>query len=243
MLRVVIVDDEPLARQGIRQLLAQHDSVQLVGEAGSVAVAAEVIQREKPDAVFLDIEMHGLTGFDLIKAVADPPEVVFVTAHSRYAVDAYDIAASDYLLKPVKAKRLAEAIGKLEKSQQAKANEALANAARETGPPVLRLKARDRIVILRIDSIAALRAEGDYTHVWAENRAPFLTGQPLGKLEAELPQPPFLRLGRSLIINTARLRDISSIRRDVTQIRLDGCAEGFVIGRALAVRLKRALGE
>lgn len=90
MLRVIVVDDEALARQGMHRLLSAYASVQLIGEAGSVKAAADLIRNEKPDAVFLDIEMHGDNGFDLLRAIDDPPKIIFVTAHSQYAVKSYE---------------------------------------------------------------------------------------------------------------------------------------------------------
>jgi two-component system, LytTR family, response regulator len=235
MLRVVVVDDEPLARQGMRQLFAKHPSVELAGEAGSVAAAADLIRRVKPDAVFLDIEMHSGTGFDLLRDLPDPPDIVFVTAHNQYALKAYDVAATDYLLKPVNPKRLAIAIERLNKARKAR----LAGTGAADKAPVLRLKTRARMMVVRADAIVAMQAEGDYTRVFAEKTPAILASQSLGKLEALLPKPPFVRLSRSLMINGARLREIEYMTRDSTRIWLNGCADSFVLGRAAAAKLRK----
>lgn len=237
MLRVAVVDDERLARQRMRQLLAKHPAVKLVGEAGSVTAAAELIRREKPDAIFLDIEMHGTDGFDLLRGLSDPPDIVFVTAHSQYAVKAYDFCATDYLLKPVDPKRFAAAVAKLEKARQARRD---AEAPKRTDEvQVLRLKTRARTVVIRIDAIVALRAEGDYTSVVVEKMPSILAGQSLGRIEAMLPAARFIRLSRSLMINVARLREIETIDRDATRIHLHGCTDSFLVGRAAAARLRK----
>jgi two-component system LytT family response regulator len=238
MLRVVVVDDEPLARQGMRQLLAKHSSVQLVGEAGSVKAAADLIQREQPDAVFLDIEMHGDTGFDLLQQLTEPPDIVFVTAHSQHAVKAYDVAATDYLLKPVNPKRLATALAKLAKTRQIRRE--ADQSRQQDGIPVLRLKARGTTVIVRVDSIVAIRAEGDYAFVLAEKMPPVLAGQSLGQLEATMPKPPFIRISRSLVINMVRVREIETVDRDTTRLWLTGWTESFLLGRAASAKLKKA---
>lgn len=236
MLRVVVVDDEPLARQGMRQLFARHAGVELAGEAGSVAAAAELIRRVKPDAVFLDIEMHSGTGFDLLRDLPDPPDIVFVTAHSEYALKAYDVAATDYLLKPVNPQRLATAIERLNKARKVR----LASAGASDKAPVLRLKMRARTLVVRADAVVAMQAEGDYTRVFAEKTPAILASESLGKLEALLPKPPFLRLSRSLMINGERLREVEYITRDSTRIWLNGCAESFELGRAATAKLRKA---
>lgn len=235
MLRVVVVDDEPLARQAMRQLLAEQPSVTLVGEAGSVKAAAELIERERPDAVFLDIEMHSAKGFDLVTMLDHPPDIVFVTAHSQYALQAYDVSALDYLLKPVRPDRLASAIAKLKRSHQARRV-----IDQSETPAVLRLKTGTKTSIIRVEEIVALRAEGDYTMVLVDKTPSVLAGESIGRLESLLPKASFVRLGRSLIINIDRLREIEVLDRDSTRIRLDGYTETFVLGRAAAAQLKKA---
>ena len=109
MLRVAVIDDERLARQAIRQLLAAHPSLQLVGEADSKDSALALIRQEKPDGVFVDIRLPGGTGFELIQSLDAPPKVVMVTAHAEHTLQAFDIEAIDYLLKPVRPSRLCSA--------------------------------------------------------------------------------------------------------------------------------------
>lgn len=233
MLRVAIVDDEALARRGMRRLLEKHRQIEVIGEAASARLAVDLIRAERPDAVFLDIEMHGESGFDVLRDLDNAPDVVFVTAHDRYAVKAYDFSVLDYLLKPVDPERLAAAIARLEKAQAAR------QALSKRGPPTLRLRTHARTVIQRVDAIAALRAEGDYTRVFALGGPAVLVGQSLGKFEAELPMPPFLRVNRSLIVNTDRMREIETIDRNTMHIRLDGCGEPFEVGRAAAARIRK----
>ncbi|NVO14549.1 MAG: response regulator transcription factor [Rhodoplanes sp.] len=234
MLRVVIVDDEALARRGMRRLLAAHPAVDVVGEAASVKTAAELIRIEKPDAVFLDIEMRGDTGFDLVSGLDDPPDIVFVTAYDHYAVKAYDVSALDYLLKPVDPARLGAAVARLEKARTAR------QALRRGSAPVLHVKTNAKTVLVRIGAVVAMQAEGDYTRIFAANAPPLLAGQSLGKFEAQMPQPPFLRISRSLMVNIDRLVEIETIDRDTTRIGLDGCAESFVVGRIVAAKVKKA---
>jgi two-component system, LytTR family, response regulator len=233
VLRVAIVDDEALARRGMRRLLGGYKQLEIVGEAASLKTAMELIRAERPDALFLDIEMHGGSGFDLLQDLQERPDVVFVTAHDRYAVKAYDFSVLDYLLKPIDPERLAEAVTKLEKARASR------QALLRSQAPALRLRTNTRTLIQRVDCIAAMRAEGDYTRVFVANSPAILVGQSLGRFEAQVPTPPFLRINRSLIVNTHRIREIETVDRDTMHISLDGCAEAFVVGRATAARIRK----
>ncbi len=113
MLRVMLIDDERLARQALRGMLAPMPDVEIVAEAADVAGALEMVTREKPHALFLDVQMPRANGFDLLRQLEAPPKVAFVTAYSEHAVRAFDVDAVDYLLKPVRASRLAQAVARL----------------------------------------------------------------------------------------------------------------------------------
>lgn len=237
MLRVIVVDDELPAREGLRQLLATHADIRIVGEAAAPNDAVALIRKERPDVVFLDIEMHSATGFDVLEELPEPPAIVFVTAHSHYATKAYDVAAVDYLLKPVRPARLAETISRLEKRNATEAGPHPPKHAAQ--PSLLRLKSGGRTVLLRTETIIALQAEKDYTSVFSERRAPLLASQSLGELEELVPSPPFVRLDRSLVINADRIREIETIDRSCTRLRLEGHPEAFLLGRTATARLKR----
>lgn len=234
MLRVVIVDDEPLARQGMRQLLAAYGTISIVGEAATSANAARVISQAKPDVVFLDVDMPGKDGFALLDTLPFRPHVVFVTAYAEHAVRAFEVQAVDYLLKPVRAERLQAVLLRLEglvrlepTSQQNRQN------------AMLRLKIRDRMLAMPVENVIALCAERDYTRVLIDNVPPVLVGQVIGDLQASLPAAEFVRLGRSLVINITKLREIRQFSRDETTIRLDGWNDPFKLGRAATYQLKR----
>ena len=241
MLRVIVVDDETLARHGMRDLLGRHASVKLVGEAGSITAAKSLIRREKPDAVFLDIEMRPGSGFAMLQALDDPPDIVFVTAHSQYALKSYEFAAADYLLKPVDPRRLAATVKPLEKSQRLRRMTRC--SALHDGPPVLEIKVNGKIVMLRADTVVALCADGDFTRVLVEKRQPVLAGKLIGELAKQLPSPPFLRLGRSLVVNGTRLAEIEYLSRNATRIKLDGHPENFTLGRRAAATLKQSFAQ
>lgn len=231
MLRILIADDEPLARRALRRLLEPHADVALAGEAESLAQTVELVARERPDLVLLDIELNDGDGFKLFAATPAPPPVIFVTAYSDYAVDAFAVEAIDYLLKPVAQPRFDLALER--------ARRLLARPARAS--EVIELRSPSRTVRARPADILAVRAEGDFSHVHFADQPPLMILRSLSQFEAQLPAPPFLRLGRSLIVNCDRVRAIEARSRDETRLVLAGLAEPIPLGRAAALRLRQAL--
>ncbi|HWB50588.1 MAG TPA: response regulator transcription factor [Stellaceae bacterium] len=246
-MRVLIVDDERLARQAMRRLLAGHDEIEIAGEAESLAEAIAAIARTEPELVFLDIELGGgADGFDLLAGLERPPMVVFVTAYAEHAVEAFAVDAVDYLLKPVAPERLAESLARAARQLAlgfaAPAGPKSANPT-STSPAVIALRTPKQTVLAAPGAIAALRADGDFTHVFVAEQAPMMIWRTLGHFESLLPSPPFLRLGRSLIINRDRLRRVETLSRVEARITLEGVPEPVVLGRTAAARLRRALAD
>jgi two-component system LytT family response regulator len=239
MPRVLIVDDEHLARQAMRRLLASHPDVEIVGEAHGVSDALREIERTQPQLVFLDIELGGADGFDLLAGLEAPPVVVFVTAYAEYAVEAFAVNAVDYLLKPVDPERLAESLKRAGR-ELARAEPAVGASS---GGSVIAFKTPKRTVLAKPAEIVALRADGDFTHVFVADRTALMIWRTLSHFENLLPSPPFLRLGRSLIVNRDRLRTIETPSRETARLMLDGMDEPVMLGRAAAARLREALGD
>lgn len=234
-MRVLIVDDEPLARSAMRRLLAAHPAVEIVGEADSIDQAISAIERTQPQLVFLDIELGGGDGFDLLAALERPPIVVFVTAYAEHAVEAFAVDAVDYLLKPVAPARLAESLARVERQ--------LAPAATPAGPGVIELRTPKRTVLAHPAEIVALRADGDFTRVHVADQPEVMIWRTLAHFESLLPSPPFLRLGRSLIINRDRLRNIETPSRSSARVTLQGLAEPLILGRTASAKLREALAD
>ena len=235
MKTVLIIDDEPLARQHLRQLLTEFDDIQIVGEADSASKARRLIEQEKPDALFLDVQMPKAGGFSLLQNLKNPPRVVFVTAHSEYAVEAFEVDAVDYLLKPVRPERMALALERLR-----------SNSPAETpwqNKDRICFKTPERTVIVSVEKIVALEAEGDFTRIFVEDDRPILICHNLSHYEKTLPSPPFIRLDRSLMINGDRMEKIEPIGRDYKNMILKGREKPFVLGRAAHRRLTEVLRE
>lgn len=230
-MRVLIVDDEPLARAAMRRLLAAHRTVEIVGESDSVATARAAIVAARPDLVFLDIELGGDDGFDLLATLDSPPIVIFVTAYAEHAVAAFAVDAIDYLLKPVDPERLAESLARAERQR----------ASRPQPAPAIELRTPRRTVFAQPGEIVALRADGDFTQVHLAGQPPVMIWRTLAHFESLLPAPPFLRLGRSLIVNRDRLRCVETLSRASTRLTLEGLADPIEIGRSAAARLRDAM--
>ena len=191
-MKALVVDDEPLARRELRRLLAAFPSVQIIGEAGNIDEARLRIEELAPDVVFLDIQMPGGTGFDLLTQLDRVPRIVFTTAYDQYAVKAFDVNALDYLLKPIEPERLATALRKIEATPLAAPNDA----------PLEQLFIRDgpRCWFVPLREVSLFSAEGNYVRLLWGNERPLL-GRSLAALEQKLDPQRFFRANRGQIVN------------------------------------------
>jgi DNA-binding LytR/AlgR family response regulator len=209
--RVLVVDDEAPARSELRHLLGAHPQVEVVGEATNVAEALGLAA--ECDALFLDVEMPGASGIDAARLVhgrAEPPAVVFVTAHAEYAVDAFAVEAFDYLLKPVDAERLARVVERLLARVAPSAR-----IARKI--PVV---AGGRTELIDQDQVHFIQAEGDYSRVHVHDRS-YLSTASLRELEEALPEDRFMRIHRSYIVNLAKVAAVRRAGEDRIRLALD----------------------
>jgi two-component system LytT family response regulator len=236
-LRALVVDDERLARKRLRDLLARHPEVEVVGEADGLESAREVAEALRPDLLFLDVELSPGSGFELLPLLSFRPTTIFVTAYETFAVRAFEVAAFDYLLKPVEPERLARAIGRLlldrEGSEQARAME----RPRAEDPVVLKDAGTVRIVELA--KIAAIRAEGAYSRVLLSEAPAMTVLRGISEWERLLPAEDFARIDRSLIVRPALVRRIEAVSRDEAWVTLEGLASRLEVGRAASLRLRR----
>ena len=199
-MKALIVDDEPLARRELRRLLAVHRSIQIVGEAGDIDEARECIESLAPEVVFLDIQMPGGTGFDLLTRLDRVPRIIFTTAYDHYAVTAFEVNALDYLLKPIEPERLAAALDKLQ---------AAAGWETHKDSPLEQLFVRDgpRCWFIPVRDVSVFSAEGNYVRIqWGQERP--LLGRSLAALESRLDPQRFFRANRQQIINLESIRSV-----------------------------------
>lgn len=239
-LRALLIDDEPPARDLLRRLLDTHaDRVEIVGEARSVADAAVLCARLRPELLFLDIHLPGEDGFALLPRLAAPlPKIIFVTAHDAFAVRAFEVNALDYLLKPVAPARLAAALARLT-SPPPPAPAAL--AATDT----VLLRSDQNLLAAPVTSITHIEAEENYTRVHLADAPPMLIRRPLAEWEKLIPPALFLRLDRSLLINLSAVRALDTRSRDEALLHLTGRdpARPLVLARLASLRLRQALAD
>jgi two-component system LytT family response regulator len=238
-MRVLITDDEPLAVELMSQLLQAEDGVEVVGVARSGRQAIASIRKERPDLVFLDIEMPGLGGFAVVEALQEDdhmPLVVFVTAFDKYAVDAFDVNAVDYLLKPVEASRLRRALQRvrerMEESSKGTLLKAMNEARRQTGDgagalgevveEVNRLPVRqgDTVQLLEFEDIDWVDAAGDYMCVHACGETHILRCT-MKQLSDRLAAGPFARIHRSTLVNLNKIREITPLSKGECLVHID----------------------
>lgn len=206
-MKALIVDDERLARAELKRLLAAFPDVEVVGEAATAAEARERLQALAPDLLFLDIEMPGGTGFDLLASLDEAPAVVFTTAYDAHAVRAFEVNALDYLLKPIDPRRLAAAVEKVAAAHRARAPAPGAGAG--SGSYLERVFVRDgeRCFFVWLRDVPLLESEGNYTLLHLGSHRPML-GRSLSYLEERLDPRHFFRASRRHIVNLQCIESI-----------------------------------
>jgi two-component system, LytTR family, response regulator len=216
-MRVIIVDDEELARGVMREYLRSHADVEVVAECGNGFEAVKAIAELEPDVVFLDIQMPKLDGFEVVELAGSKPHYVFATAYDQYALKAFEVHAIDYLLKPYPQERLDQAVAHV-RSRLGSARPPVAQMATEAvtrNGPLERVLIRDgsRVHVIAAERIDSIEAQDDYVEILAEGK-PYLKNQRLSELEEQLDQTRFVRLHRSWIVNVERIERIEQATKD-----------------------------
>jgi two-component system LytT family response regulator len=219
-MRVIIVDDEPLARAVLREHLNAHADVEIVGECANGFEAVKAIAELAPDLVFLDIQMPKLDGFEVVELAGAKTHYVFVTAYDQFALRAFDVHALDYLLKPFTRERLAQALvharARLAAPAQGEdAIRALVSDAQARHQPIERVLIRDgaRVHVIPVARIDYVEAQDDYVAFFAEGRQ-WLKNQRMAELENQLDPRAFLRVHRSYIVNLGAIARIEPTGKD-----------------------------
>jgi len=194
-MRVLIVDDERLARNELNRLLEKFSEIEVVGEASNGETAIEKIQELAPDLVFLDIQMPGMTGFEVLEHLRVVPNVIFVTAYDEYALKAFEVNALDYVLKPVELSRLEKAIKKvLLKAEDSSFEEKLSLDSQ------IFIKDGEKCWFVKLEKVRMFESEGNYVRLYFETSRPMIL-KSLNNLEKRLSEQEFFRISRKYIIN------------------------------------------
>ena len=211
-IQTILVDDEPLAREKLRTFLEMEEDFAILAECRDGAEALVAIRREKPDLVFLDVQMPELDGFAVLERLEhhELPTVIFVTAYDQYALRAFDVHAVDYLLKPFDRERFRAALSRVrEQHQLASARQKLAQLLEERRrwTDRIEVKAEGRAVILRVAEIDWIDAAGNYVKLHAGSET-YTLRETMSRLEKRLDPRQFIRIHRSTIVNVERIREL-----------------------------------
>lgn len=230
----IIIDDERLARRELRSVLSDFPEIAIIGEAENLTEGINLIRTNKPDVVFLDIQLQNENGFDLLEKIEKDFKLIFVTAFDEFAIRAFEINAIDYLLKPVNPERLAKTLERLLESEEKTENSfrKLEYADR------LFIEIGERSKFLKISSIKCICADGDYTHIFTDDGKKHLVTKPLKEWEERLPDKYFVRIHRSTIVNLEFIEKVETWFSRTYQIFLQDLKEPLTVSRRYAAQIK-----
>lgn len=233
-IRAILVDDEGPARGRLRALLAEHPDIHVVSDATDIASAAAATQQHDPDLLFLDIQLRRENGFDLIPLLKRRPHLIFVTAHARFGAQAFDVQATDYLVKPVHPTRLAVALDRIR---------AQIPTAPLTDEGRVMLQENKRMISVAWARISHIESAQNYSTVHVTGNPPLLIRRSLSEWGQLLPKAEFHRISRSLIVRIGAITQFRRISRDVHHVSLGGNPSPIVLSRRAGSILARIVRD
>lgn len=235
-MKALLIDDERLARQELKNLLAPFSEIQIVGEANNAETAIESIKQLKPDVIFLDIQMPGKNGFELLEEISGVPEIIFVTAYDEYAIRAFEINALDYLLKPVQASRLAETVKKIFNKEHFDKLDGREQTHVLNDDDQVFVKDGEKCWFVKLTDIRLFESEGNYVRVYFDKNRPLIL-RSLNNLDERLNNRTFFRASRKHIINLKWVDSIENWFNGGLMVKLRN-GEQVEISRRQAAKLK-----
>ncbi|WP_353779437.1 response regulator [Winogradskyella sp. 3972H.M.0a.05] len=220
MKKVIIVDDEAAGRKLIKEYLEDFPELVLLGEANNGVDAVKMVNEFKPDLVFLDVQMPGMTGFDVLTHLEELPQIIFSTAYDQYALKAFDVHAVDYLLKPYTKERFKVAVERLELNSGGNKARPLAESLFMDSPKIperILVQSQNKLVTISLEDVVRIEAYGDYSKLITEDKT-YLSNYGISSLEEKLNASIFIRVHRSSIININRVKELNKYTKsyDVT---------------------------
>ena len=236
-MRALIVDDERLARKELMKLLEDHPSIEVIGEATNAEEALNMINELNPDLLFLDIQMPGKTGFQLLEDLDSVPLVVFTTAYDEFALKAFEVSALDYLLKPIQSERLMETISKIAEKERAKVVEQRGEGEKKLGlDDQVFVKDGERCWFVSLSNIRLFESDGNYIKVYFDTNRPMIH-KSLNALDEKLDERAFFRASRKHIINLSWVEGIEPWFNGGLMVKLKG-GDKVEVSRRQAAKFK-----
>ncbi len=241
MFKALIIDDERLARNELKKLLQDFPEVEIIGEAANANEGIEKIESLSPDLVFLDIQMPGKTGFDMLCEVEKAPHVIFTTAYDEFALKAFEVNALDYLMKPVEPKRLADALQKLHHAEEKEATATLNGLYRGTlgENDQVFVKDGERCWFVKLNEVRLFESVGNYAKVFFGGNKPLIL-KSLNALEERLDEKVFFRANRKHIVNLRMIDKVEPYFNGGLLLDLKG-GEKIEVSRRQAVKFKEMM--
>lgn len=236
-LKSIIVDDEWLVREELKTMLAQYPQIEVMGEAANVPQAIELVKEIKPDVIFLDIQMPGASGFDLLDQTDINSKIIFVTAYDQYALKAFEVNALDYLLKPIQKERLAKAVQRLLTTERL-----TSRAVQKLGyDDIVYVFVNGSLKFIKVSLLKCIIAEGNYSYIYYKDRTKDLVSKTLQQWEEILPDDYFVRIHRSTIVNFEYVEQVKKCRNYTHLVYVRNIEKPFIMSRRYAAKLKKTI--
>jgi two-component system LytT family response regulator len=242
LIRAVIIDDVASVILILKKLLSHFPNIEIVGEASDVDDAVELINGEKPDLIFLDVDLNGLTSLDMLKEIKHDPMIVFITSHADFALKAFELNATDYLLKPISSDRLTKSIEKVFNKWSRKNEEQTAGGDENkklTADSMLMLTIDDKLVFVKVRDITHIEAFGNYTKVYTVDKKMSVTYNSVKSWLSKLPDDIFIQIHRSTVVNMEYVNGIEKWTNDTGRLSLADSKEPFEVSRNYFFELKK----
>jgi len=234
-MKAIIVDDERLARKELMSLLDNHSEIEVIDEAANADEAVEKIEKQSPDVIFLDIQMPGKTGFEMLESLERVPQVIFTTAYDEFALKAFDFNALDYLLKPIQADRLQESISKIKSKIPKKSGKDRKLSAEDQ----VFVKDGDKCWFVKLEDIRLFESDGNYIKVYFDKFKPMIH-KSLNALDERLDDRSFFRASRKHIINLGWVESIDTWFNGGLLVQLKG-GEKIEVSRRQSARFREMM--
>jgi two-component system, LytTR family, response regulator len=238
-IKAIIIDDERLARNELRKLLAEHPDIQIIDEASNAEEGVEKIEQHKPDLIFLDIQMPGKSGFELLEELEKAPHVIFTTAYDEFALKAFEVNALDYVLKPIEPKRLADAVHKFHDEVEKTSSSPSGQRGTLTESDQVFVKDGERCWFVKLNEIRLFESVGNYAKVFFGNNKPLIL-KSLNALEERLDEKVFFRANRKHIINLRWIEKVEPYFNGGLLLELKG-GEKIEVSRRQTVKFKEMM--
>lgn len=237
--RVLVVEDDLLTQELIKEQLKNFEALEVVGSAGSLAQAKEMIEGTDPEIIFLDIDLNGASSFDLIPYIKATCKIVFITASASQAVKAFEVNATDYILKPISLERLNKTIGRITDQMNEGEEDNLSDNSKFKLDQMIMVNAEHKMVLIKVKDINYISAYGNYTKVYLEDNKMYVTYGSIKNWMSRLPKEAFFQIHRSTIVNLLNVIKIDKWTNDTGRLYLKNVNDPFEISRNFFSELKK----